>query len=68
MIHKVVWQHMNGVVGFLINQFTANLPRNIPAKKIGKSAKISQDYGHESEFVASLFCRDRPKAFFRLRP
>ena len=29
-IHKVVWQHMQGVVGFLINYFTANLPRNLP--------------------------------------
>jgi len=33
MFHKVVWQHMQGMVGFLINHFTANLPKNLPVKK-----------------------------------
>ena len=37
MFHKLVWQHMQGVVGFLITmQFTANLPRNLPVKKVMK--------------------------------
>jgi len=34
MFHKVVWQHMQGLVRFLMNLFTANLPRNLPVKKI----------------------------------
>jgi len=36
MFHKVVWQRMQGVVGLLgpNNWFTANLPRNLPVKKI----------------------------------
>ena len=28
LFHKVVWQHTQGVVGFLINRFTANLLEN----------------------------------------
>ena len=32
MFHKVVWQHVQDVVGFLINQFTANLP-GFPLRK-----------------------------------
>ena len=31
--HKVVWRHMQRVVEFLLNPFTANLPRNLPVKK-----------------------------------
>jgi len=34
MFHKVVWQHMQGLVRFLMNLFTANLPKNLPVKKI----------------------------------
>jgi len=34
-------------------QLTANLPRNLPVKKILKSVKISQNYGHGS--VAPVF-------------
>jgi len=52
MFHKVVWQHVQDVVGFLINQFTANLP-GFPLRKKWKSVKIWQNYSHE--FVASLF-------------
>jgi len=38
MFHKVVWQHMLGVVGFLITaRFIANLPENPPVKEFGKS-------------------------------
>ena len=48
MFHKVVW-----CGGILNNQFTANLPRNVPVGKFGKSVKIWQNNGHE--FVASLF-------------
>ena len=32
--HKLVWQHNQGMVGFLTMTFTADLPRNLPAKKI----------------------------------
>ena len=34
-------------------QLTANVPKNLTVKKICKSIKIWQNYGHE--FVASLF-------------
>jgi len=41
MMMKVVWLHMQGVVGFLINYFTANLTKKICSeKKIKKSIKI----------------------------
>jgi len=53
MFHKVVWQHVQGVVEFLINHFTANLPRNLPEKTFWILVKIWQNYGHE--FVAPLF-------------
>jgi len=33
MFRKVVWQHMQGVVGFFNKNFTANLPMNHPVKK-----------------------------------
>ena len=33
--------------GIVNNQFTANLFRNLPVKKILKSVKIWQNYGHE---------------------
>ena len=39
-------------MGLLINHFSANLLRNLPAKKIRKLVKILQNYEHE--FVASL--------------
>jgi len=32
MFHKV-WRHTQGVVKFVINHATANLPRNLPVKK-----------------------------------
>jgi len=34
MFHKVVWQHMQGVMGFLNNHFTANLTKKLPLKKM----------------------------------
>jgi len=54
MLHKVVWQHVQGVVGFLITPYLQIYQRifqwiNV---KIG-SVKIWQNYGHE--FVASFF-------------
>jgi len=33
MFHQVVWQHMQGLIGFLLNHVTANLPRNLLLKK-----------------------------------
>jgi len=39
--------------GMFNTHSTANLPRNLPVKKICKSVKIGQNYGHES--VASFF-------------
>jgi len=39
--------------GIFNKHFTANLPGNLHVKKICKSLKIRQNYGHE--FVASLF-------------
>jgi len=41
---------MQGVVGFLNNNFTAYLPRNLSMKKFRKTIKMWQNYGHE--FVA----------------
>jgi len=32
MFHKVVWQHMQDAVGRFSNDFTANLPSNLPVK------------------------------------
>jgi len=34
MFHKVVWQHMQVVVEFLITVFSANLPGNLLVKKL----------------------------------
>ena len=33
MFNKVVWQNMQGVVGYFNNDFTANLPKNLTLKK-----------------------------------
>ena len=32
MFHKVEWQHLQAIVGFLNNPFTANLLENLPVK------------------------------------
>jgi len=48
-----MWQHMQGMVGFLMNHFTANLPRNPPVKKNLTIGKDLTDCGRE--FVVSLF-------------
>jgi len=53
MFHKVVWQHMQGTVGFLITILLQIYQRIFPWQKNLKSVKIWQNYGHE--FVASLF-------------
>jgi len=58
MFHKVVWQHMQGVVDFN-NHFSANLPRNLLVEKFCKSVKSGQNYGHEfggSRFLAHPVC------------
>jgi len=42
---------MQGAVGFLIctnMHLTADLPRNLPVKKISKPIRVWQNYGHES--------------------
>ena len=44
---------MQGAVGCLICTLATNLPGNLPVKKICKSVKIWQNYGHES--VAQFF-------------
>jgi len=36
MFHTVVWQHVQGAVGFLINHLTANLPRDLAVNIILK--------------------------------
>jgi len=46
MFHKVVWYHMQVVVGFLVN-FNANLLQNFPLNKLWKSVKIWQNYRRE---------------------
>jgi len=33
MFNKVVWQNMQGVVGYFNNDFTANLPKILTLKK-----------------------------------
>jgi len=65
MFHKVVCQHRQGdtmwndagscawPISDDNNDFAANLPKNLSVKKMWKSVKIWQKYGHE--FVASLF-------------
>ena len=53
MFHKVVWQHMQGVVGCLIRTLLQIYQRILQWKKLWKSVKIWQNCGHE--FVASLF-------------
>ena len=53
MFHKVVWQHMQGVVGFLVTSLLQILRRNLLVTKFCKSVKIWHSYGHK--FVASLF-------------
>ena len=65
MCHKVVCQHRQGdtmwndagscawPISDDNNDFAANLPKNLSVKKMWKSVKIWQKYGHE--FVASLF-------------
>jgi len=40
MFHKVVWPHMQGVVGFFHNRFTANLLENQPVKNLEKPVKF----------------------------
>ena len=47
MFHKVVRQHVQVVVGFLINTLLQNLLQNLPVKRIWKSVKTWQNYGHE---------------------
>ena len=42
MFHKVVWQHMQGVVGFFNKLFTANLSRNLPVKKMGTRLRFDR--------------------------
>jgi len=50
MFHRVVWQRMQGVVGFSIKT-AAHLLRNLSVKNLWKSVKMWQNYDH----VASLF-------------
>jgi len=51
MFHKVVWQHMQGVVWFLIASLL-QICQGIVSEKICQLAKIWQNYGHE--FVCDL--------------
>jgi len=62
MFHKVVWEHMHGVVRFLVTSFLQIYPGIFQWKFYFflKSVKIWQNYGHE--FVASLFW---PTVYFR---
>jgi len=57
---------MQGMVGFLINHFTANLPQNLPVKKIRKSAKVWQNYGRE--FLASLLWQNFTTEAVKIQP
>ena len=47
MFHKIVWQHMLDIVGFVITILTADLVANRPVKEFRKSSKIWQRYHHE---------------------
>ena len=67
MFYEVVWQHMQGLVGFstaLYFKFT----RESSSDFFCKSVKIWQNYGHE--FVASLFWPTLyvDRCFFSFRP
>ena len=53
MFHKVVWQHRQGVVGFLLTSLLQIYHGIFQWKNICKSVRIWHSYGHE--FVASLF-------------
>jgi len=54
MFHKVVWQHMQGVVGFSMTTLLQIYYR-ICRWIIFKLAKVWQNYGHE--FVASFLAQ-----------
>ena len=56
MFHKVVWQHMQGVVGVLLTTLL-QIYKKIFREKFWKSVKIWQNYGHE--FVASFLLANR---------
>ena len=47
LLYTVVWQHMQGVAGLLINSSLQIYQRIFQWKKIRKSVKIWQNYGHE---------------------
>jgi len=53
MFHKVVWQHMQDVVGFLITTLLQIYQGIFQRKKLCRSVKNWQNYGRE--FVALLF-------------
>jgi len=53
MFHKVVWQQMQGVVGFLITSLLKIYQEISQWIFFWKSVKIWQNHGHE--FVVSLF-------------
>jgi len=53
LFHKVVWQRMIGVVGFLNNHFTANLLENEPETVFEKRLNLTEitPYHNDYDFL-----------------